>query len=37
MKEPTRRQITAMCFLILLSPATRLIPGAAPSAASHSG
>ena len=29
MKEPTRRQITAMCFLILLSPATRLIPGAA--------
>ena len=37
MKEPTRRQITAMCFLILLSPATRLIPGAAASAAGHAG
>lgn len=37
MKEPTRRQITAMCFLILLSPATRLIPGAAARAAGHAG
>lgn len=35
MKEPTRRQIFAMSFAALLSPATRLIPGAAARAAGH--
>ena len=35
MREPTRRQIFAMSFVALLSPATRLIPGAAARAAGH--
>ena len=37
MREPTRRQIQAMSFVILLSPATRLIPGAAARAAGSAG
>lgn len=35
MNEPTRRQIFAVSFVALLSPATRLVPGAAARAASH--
>ena len=35
MTEPTGRQIQAISFVILLSPATRLIPGAAARAAGH--
>ena len=37
MREPTRRQLLAMSFIILLSPATRLLPGAAARAAGHAG
>ena len=37
MKEPTRRQLQALNFVALLSPATRLLPGAAARAAGHSG
>ncbi len=37
MREPTRRQIQALSFVALLSPATRLLPGAAARYASHAG
>ena len=37
MVEPTRRQLQALSFIILMSPATRLIPGASARAAGHAG
>lgn len=37
MREPTVRQLQAMSFVILLSPTTRLIPGAAARAAGNAG
>ena len=37
MREPTLRQLRALGFVILLSPATRLLPGAAARLGSHSG
>lgn len=37
MREPTRRQLQAIGFVALLSPATRLLPGMAARRASHAG
>ena len=37
MREPTRRQLQALGFVALLSPATRLLPGMAARRASHAG
>ena len=37
MNEPTRRQLTALGFVALLSPATRLLPGAAARLGGHAG
>ena len=37
MREPTRRQVQALSFVMLLSPATRLLPGAAARAAGAGG
>ena len=37
MRESTRRQVQAMSFVMLLSPATRLLPGAAARAAGAGG
>ena len=37
MNEPTRRQLKALGFVALLSPATRLLPGTAARLGAHAG